>query len=344
MSAYNQTTINIIDLPPFDKIPESVPWVIDTMTLAHALGIRNRTLMALIINRHKMYDKWVIPKKSGGTRVIHAPMPKLKFAQARLLERFFTKITYPDHISAYVPERTTRHSAEKHCGKAVLIVIDLKDFFPSTRRAWIRRALQDQFHLPFEVVSAMADLMTIPIQTATGTRYVVPQGAPTSGAICNWVAHHRLDIPILEECKKWNMTYTRYADDLAFSCVENLSREDTNKFIRAISKIIKQGGYEVNRKKLRVTRPGRQQRLLGMTVNQKPNIIRVHYRRLRARIHHCHHKGFDAVAREMKLGSGAQLKSQLEGKISYYHMINPVRAAQLKAQLHAVEAKHAEVL
>ena len=344
MPAYNRTTINIIDLPHFEKIPENVPWVIDTMSLAHAMGIRNRTLMSMIVGRHKMYKKWVIPKKSGGTRVIHAPEPKLKFVQGRLLERFFTNIAYPDHISAYVPERTTRYSAEQHCGKQVLIVIDLKDFFPSTRRAWIRRALQDIFHLPFEVVSAMADLATIPIETAVGTRYVVPQGAPTSGAVCNWVAHHRLDIPILEECKTWNMAYTRYADDLAFSCHERLSREDTNKFIRSISKIIKKSGYEVNRKKLRVTRPGRQQRLLGMTVNQKPNIIRVHYRKLRARIHHCHYKGFDVVAKEMGLESGARLKSQIEGKISYYHMINPVKAAQLKAQLHAAEAKHAAVL
>lgn len=337
MSAYSKTTINIIELPHVSKIPEGVPPVFDTMSLAHSLGIRNRTLMGLIVRRAKLYKKFVIPKKSGGKRVIHSPDPKLKYVQARVLERFFTKIKYPEHIAAYVPERTTRYSAEKHAGKPLLIVIDLKDFFPSTRRAWIRRALQAEFNLPFEVVSAIADIATIPVDTLTGTRYVVPQGAPTSGAICNWVAHHRIDKPVLEECAKWNMAYTRYADDLAFSSEVQLTRDDTNKFIRAICKIIKKSGYEVNRKKLRVTRPGRQQRLLGMTINAKPNIIRLHYRKLRARIHNCKIKGFDAVAREMRMESGEQLKSQIMGKISYYHMINPVKAAKLKQQFQAAE-------
>lgn len=336
MPAYNRTKINIIDIPDFSKVPTDVPCVIDTMSLAHALGIRNRSLMALILTRHKQYTHWAIPKKTGGSRSIHAPKQQLKYVQKQLLDVFFTKLPYPEHIAAYVPDRTTRDSALKHSGKKVLIVIDLKDFFPSTRRSWIRHALQSLFGLPFEVVSAIADLSTIPIDTAVGRRYVVPQGAPTSGAVCNWVAHYRIDLPVLELCKSWNMTYTRYADDLAFSCDERLTRENTNKFIREISRIIKKSGYTINRKKLRVTRPGRQQRLLGMTVNEKPNIIRVHHKRLRARIHHCKMKGFDAVAKEMGLTSGAQLRSQISGKISYYHMINPVRAAQLKAQLAAV--------
>jgi RNA-directed DNA polymerase len=345
MPAYNQTTISIIDIPDFSKVPEGVPWVIDTMSLAHSLGIRNRTLMGMIVTRSKLYRRFVIPKKSGGKRTIHAPERKLKFVQARLLDRFFSNITYPDHISAYVPERTTRHSAEKHSGKKILIVIDLKDFFPSTRRAWIRKALQDQFHLPFEVVSAIADVSTVRVDTPVGVRYVVPQGAPTSGAICNWVANHRIDGAILAECQKWSMTYTRYADDLAFSCDKEMPRNETNNFIRAICKIIRKGGYTVNRKKLRVARPGRHQRLLGMTVNEKPNIIRLHYRKLRARIHNCKYKGFDAVAQEMSMASGDLLKSQIEGKISYYHMINPEKAAKLKQQLIDAETyQHGAIL
>lgn len=338
MPAYNQSSLKIIDIPDFSKLPEGMPWVIDTMSLAHHLGIRNRTLMSMVVNRHKLYNKFVIPKKKGGSRVIHAPSAKLKFVQARILERFLSGLTYPEHIAAYVPERTTRYSAEKHVNKKLLIVIDLKDFFPSTRRAWIRKAIQQEFSLPFEVASAIADVSTIPVETPTGTRYIVPQGAPTSGAICNWVAHNRIDKPLLELCKSAGMEYTRYADDLAFSSDQLLSKDETNRFIRQVSKIIKKGGYEVNRKKLRVTRPGRQQRLLGMTINVKPNIIRLHYRRLRARIHNCKMKGFDNVAIEMGLVSGEALKSQIVGKISYYHMINAEKAAKLMAQYKDAEA------
>jgi len=79
---------------------------------------------------------------------------------------------------------------------------------------------------------------------------------------------------------------------------------------------------------------------LGMTINEKPNIMRTHYRKMRARLHHCKLKGFDVVANEMGVVSGAKLKSEIEGKIAYYHMINPEKAAKLKGQLGEVVAAH----
>jgi hypothetical protein len=341
MPAFNQTTVEIIDIPRFTQIPEGMPWCFDAMSFAHSLGIRNRTLMHIVTRREKMYKLHSIPKKSGGRRVIHAPERMLKFVQGRLLTRYFTDLDYPAHIAAYVPGRTTRDSAAQHAGKPLLIVMDLKDFFPSTRRSWVRRAIQDEFGYPHQVASLMSDIMTVPMVFPYGRRYVVPQGAPTSGAICNWVAHHRIDKPILELCERWGMTYTRYADDLAFSSPKRLARKETNKFIKAVRKIIKDNDYSVNNKKLRVARSGRQQRLLGMTINEKPNIMRAHYRKMRARLHHCKHKGFDKVAGEMGVVSGAKLRSEIEGKIAYYHMINPVKAGKLKAQLHEVVAAHA---
>jgi len=264
----------------------------------------------------------------------------LKFTQGKLLERYFSDLDYPEHIGAYVPGRTTRSSAEKHAGKHTLIIIDLKDFFPSTRRSWVRRAIQSQFGYPHQVAGLMSDLMTVPMNFHYGRRYVVPQGAPTSGAICNWVANHRIDGELLELCERWGMAYTRYADDLAFSHQKRLSRGETNKFIRAVRRVINAGGYSVNEKKLRVARSGRQQRLLGMTINEKPNIMRTHYRQMRARLHDCKLRGFDTVARKMGVESGAKLRSEIEGKLAYYHMINPTKAAKLRAQLLAAVEAH----
>ena len=202
--------------------------------------------------------------------------------------------------------------------------------------------MQAELGYPFEVAGLMADLSTLPVDFVYGRRYIVPQGAPTSGAVCNWVAHNRIDKPLLELCQQWDMAYTRYADDLAFSSAKNLSRGEVNRFIKDAIKIVRAGGYQINHKKLRVARKSRQQRLLGMTVNEKPNVMRVHYRRLRARIHHCKYKGFDRVAAEMNMESGEALKSQIEGLISYYHMINPEKAAKLKQQLE--EAKDGPLL
>ncbi len=338
MAGFHKSALEIIDTDS-DFSPE-LPYFFDSTSLAYRLGIQTRTLMYLIIKKSEHYKIHTIPKKSGGLRIIHAPSDRIKFVQSKLLEVLLNKLKYPDCVGAYVQGKTTRETAQVHAGKPLLIVIDLKDFFPSTRRAWIRQFFNKKLGYSHTVSSLLADLTTVPIETPAGIRHVVPQGAPTSGAVCNWVAYYKLDVPIQEVCKKYNMAYTRYADDLAFSNTERLDRPITDSFLREIGDIIKASGYRINRKKLRVVRSGRQQRLLGMTINEKPNIMRQHARNLRARIHHCKTKGFDQVASEMGISSGNTLRMQIEGMLSYYHMINPVKADQLKVQLAQAKAAH----
>ena len=77
-----------------------------------------------------------------------------------------------------------------------------------------------------------------------------------------------------------------------------------------------------------------------MTVNEKPNIIRVHYRKMRARLHHCHHEGFDKVAADMHLESGEALKSKIEGMLNYYTNLNPEKAQNLWRQFDEAVAAH----
>jgi len=335
MPGYHKNVLEIMDVNPTFNL--ELPYAFDNTSLAYRLGIQTRTLMYLIIKKAEHYKIHTIPKKSGGMRVIHAPSDRIKYVQSKVLELILNKLEYPPCIGAYVQGRTTRSVAEVHSGKPLLIVIDLKDFFPSTRRAWIRQFFNKKLGYPHNVSSLLADLTTVPIETPVGVRHVVPQGAPTSGAVCNWVAHYKLDVPILVVCAKYGMAYTRYADDLAFSHTERLDRPTTDAFLKEIEALIKTSGYRINYKKLRVVRAGRQQRLLGMTINEKPNIMRMQARNLRARIYHCKAKGFDQVATEMGISSGNTLRMQIEGLISYYHMINPVRAGKLKTQL--VEAK-----
>lgn len=334
MPAFNKTTIEVFDLPDPSRVKDNAPYVFDTMSLAHTLGIRNRTLTYMMVAREKMYDIHRIPKKSGGVRMIHAPQRKLKFVQKRILDRVLNNVHYPDHITAYVKDRSTRHAAEQHAGSPLLVIIDIKEFFTSTRRSWVRKALQQEFGYNHAVASVLSDVMTVPFTFTYGKRYIVPQGAPTSGAMCNWVAHNRIDKQILELCDQEGYTYTRYADDLAFSHAKKLPRKRVNQFIHKVYSILRTAGYQPNKKKTRVQRKGRQQRLLGMSVNEKPNVQRLQYRKLRARIHNIHHKGFAEVAKTMGLVNGEQLRSKVEGTIRYFHMINPAKAAQLEAQLN----------
>lgn len=224
--------------------------------------------------------------------------------------------------------------------KGVKIHMDLKDFFGSTRRSWIRNYIHQELGYSHQVAGLMATLLTVTLTDEKGRkRHGVPQGGTASGDITNLVADHRLDRPLLKALPaKW--TYSRYADDIYLSCTENTSREETDAVLNAVREVVKQSGYRVNEKKTHVQRAHRQQRLLGVVLNQKLNIPRGEYRRMRAIIHRCWCDGFEPTATKMKKSSGDELKGWIEGKLSYYAKISPRRTAELKEQLRAATEKH----
>lgn len=336
MSAFKKTTIEIIDVPFLPKLPSGAPPLLDNTSLAYRLGIQTYTLTHYVKTRNAQYKTFTIPKKSGGKRTIHAPKERLKWIQERILEKVINPVAVGNHIGAYVKERSTAFSAIQHTNKNVLIILDLENFFGSTRRSWVRKMFTDEFGYSHRVASYLADLVTVPFVDVSGeTRHIVPQGSPTSGAICNWVGINRFDRALLHLCKSLGYIYTRYADDLAFSSAAPQSPDQIRAFIRAVYKIISKAGYRINQKKLRVLRKGKQQRLLGMVVNEKTNIIKKDYKNLRARIHDCAVNGIESVATKMKL-TPAQLHNQISGMLSYYHSVNPTKAALLKAKFQPV--------
>lgn len=86
--------------------------------------------------------------------------------------------------------------------------MDLKDFFPSVKREQVF----NQF-LQLGYNTYASNLLTN-ICTLDGS---LPQGAVTSPYLANLVCF-KMDIRIAGYCNKRDITYTRYADDLVFSC------------------------------------------------------------------------------------------------------------------------------
>lgn len=214
--------------------------------------------------------------------------------------------------------------------KGVKIHMDIKDFFGSTRRSWIRNYFQEAVGYNHYVSGLLAHMMTVSLTTRAGDKYHgVPQGSKTSGDICNLVADWRFDRKIRAAYPDWK--YTRYADDLYFSHPKNLGKAETDAFIKGVEKIISDSGYRVNGKKLQVQRPHRRQKLLGVVLNQKLNIPREQFRQMRSLLHNCIVTGFAAQVERAKRDSVENLHHWIRGKISYYSMIAPAKADHLKA-------------
>lgn len=342
MGAYDRSELLEIELP--EDVDESMPYVFDDHSLAFSLGIRCKTLWWLLLtnNCHAqdsgkgLYKKYEIPKrgKNSGYRTIHEPCPVLKNVQKSILVTFFGDFSAPDHIGAYVSGRDQSFTAEQHVGQEVKISLDIKDFFPYTRRAWIRNWLRT-FGYNNWVVEALSNLMVIPRHIKPGfVLSTLPQGAPTSSLVSNFVANRRIDTPVMEylDNNDEDYVYTRYADDIEISFSKDLSFERVDNLIEKITGVIHENGYKVNRKKTKIQRqksPDIPMRVLGMTVNEKVNIPREEYRRLRAIVHNCKTKGFDTQYERADKDSPFALYEHVKGKLIYWNQINEELAQPL---------------
>lgn len=80
----------------------------------------------------RAYSKFRVPKSKGGFRVIHSPRWDLAFVQSRIKERILDKAAeLPECVTAFRKGVSIRDNALVHCNKAVVVKVDLQDFFPS---------------------------------------------------------------------------------------------------------------------------------------------------------------------------------------------------------------------
>src|SRR5262249_33810264 len=151
----------------------------------------------------------------------------------------------------------------------------------------------------------------------------LPQGAPTSPAVANLVAF-RLDRRLQGLAESFGASYTRYADDLAFSGPRSLGRTSSS-LVRLVSTIARVEGFRVNTTKTRVRSAGQRQRLGGIVVNERPNLARDELDRLRAMLHEAVRRGPEVANREQR----PDFRSHLLGRIAWAESVNAARAEKL---------------
>lgn len=310
---------------------------VDEVALARFLGVAPNRVWWAIAKGPYRYRTNKISKKSGGTRTLHIPDADLAMLQRKLLRRLLNRLDYPAHVAAYVPGRSLRDAAQVHANSAHLIVLDIQDFFGSTTRSHVRKGLQKAFDIQFETAHAIATIGTVRVEYNGKPHYVVPQGAPTSGALANIAAMAHLDPCVLRTAERHGLKYTRYADDLALSCTDRRTPAQISQIVRDLTHAVRASGYFVNYDKLRAHAKGAHHRLLGICVNEHPNVPLTQYKQLRAEIHYARTAGVEAAAlRNAPQGtSAAQYASTLRGRITHLRGLRCPRAERLWQELEA---------
>ena len=271
------------------------------------------------------YTIWTIPKRSGGTRKLHAPKPITAWVQRWILQNILERLPVSAAAHGFVKGRSIVTNAACHVGRELVVSIDLQEFFPSVSSGTVKGLFQWMGYSE-EVAGVLARLCTAP-----GARWrVLPQGAPSSPAITNLICW-KLDRRLEGLARKFEASYTRYADDLTFSGSREL-KNGMKRFLPLIQAIIADEGFRINKRKVRFARKGRRQTVTGLVVNERLNVPRAEVRRLRAILHNCARDGVLAQNRE---GDPLFLE-RLRGQIAYVSMVNPAQGARLKAAFNRI--------
>ncbi|HUP11220.1 MAG TPA: reverse transcriptase family protein, partial [Niastella sp.] len=306
--------------------------------LANAIGIPLKELRFLSFNRKvstvSHYRKFYIAKKSGGRRLISAPMPRLKHVQYWILENILNKVAVHPAVHGFALQRSIISNAQPHVAKEVVVNVDVKDFFPSVHYKRVKGLLQQLgYSEKIAVILALLCTEAVTEEVAIdGRNYfvqkgnrVLPQGAPTSPAITN-ILCYQLDKRLQGLANKTQCSYTRYADDVTFS----FNTPDTNaqQLVWRIKKVLADEGFTVHPEKIRIMRKGTHQEVTGVVVNEKLGLSRKKLRQFRAVLHQLKTK----EAEQLKWGNG-NLASAVTGYANFVKMVKPAQGAALQNKI-----------
>ena len=98
-------------------------------------------------------------------------------------------------------------------------------------------------------------------------------------------------------------------------------------------------GFSVNHRKTRLNTQAQCQRLAGIVVNEKPNLRRRDYERLKAILYNCIRFGPESQNRHGLV----DYKSHLAGKVAYVAWLNPSRGNRLRALWRRIQWSDCQV-
>jgi len=344
---------------------ETMPVVVDDMSLSYQLGINNWALWYFLRQCNSIagtsdscYSIIALSKrgragKRGKVRKTYVASPRIRDIQDAILSRFVMHIPVGDWVGAYEPGRSTIATAKLCSGKAIVAQLDLKGFFPTIKRAWVRDLFESYGYTRY-ISNLLAGLLCTTEQYTsksgqTRLRHFLPQGSAAAPFISNRVAERRFDTEVVSTLEGTGFSYVRYSDNIYITKDDLVPREAVDKMLREVRGIIHKAGWRTH--KVRVDLRWRRQKVLGLVVNEKTNLPKEQYYALKATLFNCAKNGFTselARAREATkkdLPSVTRFIAHLRGRLSYAsQVLCESRVTKLRGYMDEALAKYKDTL
>lgn len=284
--------------------------------LSALFSIEEHMLDNFILTAPYRYKVYEIPKRnSTKTRTIAQPSSELKLFQKEVFERYFASLPVHDVCTAYVKGKSIRHNAIAHVGSKYLLKMDFSNFFSSIISSDLIEHLLRHKILEGEEVEENREVIErlfFYYQTRKD-KLRLSMGAPTSPAISNTILYE-FDCLVHDYCAERDVTYTRYADDLAFSTSHENILFDLPGFVEKTLEDIRYPRISLNKEKTVFLSKKHNMHLTGLVLTNdgKVSIGRAKKRLLKSQVHKYKH---DLLS--------AEDKQQLSGYLSFCNSVEP---------------------
>lgn len=280
--------------------------------LLREVPFEKEELLAIIATASRRYKVYQIPKRDGkSVRTIAQPAPEVKLLQRILHDKVIQYWPVHETATAYISGQSIANHVRRHVNSKYLLKLDFKNFFPSITAADIRQHAKRHSNLGEDDLDIFVNIVAW--RNKLDHSFGLSIGAPSSPAISNSIMFE-FDESISSFCKDKEVTYSRYADDLAFSTTRKDTLKEVEAEVHRLTSVIQSPKLAINEKKTVNVSKRYGRSLVGLTItpDQKVSLGRERKRDIRAKLY-LYGKGYL---------SGEDV-SHLRGLLAYAWSIEP---------------------
>jgi len=285
--------------------------------ISESTGLSRHYVSKLIRSASHRYKDYYVKKHTEGLRLISQPSKEVKFLQRWIVDNIFVNLPIHNKVFSYRVGVGIRDIAKRHKNYNYLLKMDFKDFFPSITYKDIKHFLINHKKF-FDINLNLDDFDRICSIVCKNKKLTI--GSPSSPIISN-VILFSFDDYWDNYCKKQNIEYSRYADDIYFSTNTPDLLFDFPKKIKRYLSEMKHPKLIVNDNKTVFTSRKHSKKVTGLVVTSDRNISigRNQKRIIKSLVHkYC-------------LGTLSEDKiSYLRGYISFVNSVDPLFINALK--------------
>lgn len=256
------------------------------VAVSSLIGLPESTIEDWAKDAPRTYRRYEVDKRAGGKRVIFHPSKSTKALQYAILS-LVEKSLYKNRVHACAMayrrgfSSPLRNNAVLHSVNPYLIRADLRDFFPSISVTMVVQSL------PWQMSNEDQEffLKCCFVKNGQGI-YGLPIGAPSSPLLSN-CAMYAFDADVHNLAQSLNGCYTRYADDIVFSCKNSNDRGIWLSGISERLNVMSGGVLRINEDKTRFGSRAAKRSVTGVIITPQGGISigRDRKREIRAMIH-----------------------------------------------------------